>query len=291
MVSQRQPRQSPCFSWIALGLLAGCGGDSAVAPSQPDRAAPAPPTQASPTPPPASSEPASESKPAAPGASGPAEDQGTYALTGTVYFDGKAPARSVIPVQTIQGCDHEGELLTEQYVVEDGRFANVFVHVKMLPAGLAVPPPPAEPVVLDQKGCQYLPHVLGVRVGQKLLVRNSDGISHNVKVDPRSPKNADKHTMNAIQPAGSAPLQLSFEARETLVPFGCTLHPHMNAHVGVVDHPYFAISGADGGFRIEGLPAGTYELEATHEQAGKRSATVQLGQGMPNSVELRFGKR
>ena len=212
-------------------------------------------------------------------------------LEGTVYFDGPAPERKPIAVASLPGCNHEGELLTEQYVVQDGRLANAFVYVKKLPSNVLVPPVPSAPVVLDQKGCQYVPHVVGVRVGQTLLVKNSDATNHNVKVDPRTAKNSDKLSMNKIQPPNAAPFELVFEQAEVLVPFGCTLHPHMHAHVGVVEHPFFAISNAQGTFQIQGLPAGTYELEIVHEQAGKRTLSVELGASTPQSVEVHFGKR
>ncbi len=285
--SRRAASRCPRLALAALAFLgaAGCSKEK-PAPQAPIQAQLPAPAATGTSQSPKSAEPAASVAPT-PGA---AASAATGSLSGTVFFDGKAPERKPIAVSSLPGCNHEGELLTEQYIVQAGRLANAFVYVKKLPSHVVVPPLPSEPVVLDQKGCQYVPHVVGVRVGQTLLVKNSDGINHNVKVDPRTAKNSDKLGMNKMQPPNTAAFELVFEQAEVLVPFGCTLHPHMNAHVGVVDHPFFAISDAQGVFRIDGLPAGSYELEVVHEQAGKRTVSVELGVSAPQSVEVRFGK-
>ncbi len=282
------------LSIAAVLVLAACACSKSEAPSS--KATPAPPSST-----PASAPPQGQvSDASSPGTSGAdaralgeSADTGVPAATivGTVFFDGPAPARKPIAVSSLPGCHHEGELLTEQYIVENGRLANAFVSLKQFPSELAVPPPPAEAVLLDQRGCQYVPHVVGVRVGQTLRVKNSDQTNHNVKVDPRNARNAEKNGMNKIQPPLAPDFELVFEQPEALIPFGCTLHPHMNAHVGVVAHPYFAISDAKGRFELKNLVPGRYTLEIVHEQAGRKSLELELGSSFGRAVEVRFGKR
>jgi hypothetical protein len=173
--------------------------------------------------------------------------------------------------------------LTEDVIVANGGLQNVFVHVKSGLDGWIVPAASAEPVVLDQEGCMYRPRVLGIRVGQKLVVENSDGATHNVHSRP------DRNEgFNRTQPPGGAPVEWVAEKAEVMIPFGCDIHPWMKSWVSVREHPFFAVSGADGSFTIAGLPPGEYTLEAAHEKLGKKTGKVTLSPSGTAEIEFVF---
>jgi plastocyanin len=209
-------------------------------------------------------------------------------VKGVVHFEGQAPERKPIDMKVAGGCHAGGTVLTEQVIVNDGRLQNVFVRVKSGLAGWIVPPAPSTPVVLNQQGCVYTPHVLGARVGQPIEIQNSDDATHNVNARPKRRKNED---FNQLQLAGSAPLTRTFGEEEVAVSFECNLHPWMNAWVAVVDHPFFAVSGADGSFAIEGLPPGDYELEAWHERLGRATTRVSVASGVAAQATFTFKPR
>ena len=204
-------------------------------------------------------------------------------VRGVVHFEGKAPERKKIDMSAVGGCPHDGNVLTEQVIVNDGRVQNVLVRVKSGLEAWIVPPAPSEPAVMNQKGCVYTPHVLPIRVGQPLVIQNSDDATHNVNVRAKRRKNEN---FNQIQMPGQAPIEKTFGEVEVAISFECNLHPWMNAWVAVVDHPFCAVSGPDGSFSIEGLPPGEYELEAWHERLGRATARVTVAQG--TSAEASF---
>jgi hypothetical protein len=136
---------------------------------------------------------------------------------------------------------------------------------------------------LDQVGCRYSPHVLGVQVGQTVEIRNSDGLLHNVHGLPKV--NA---SFNRAMPPNVTEYRHVFEQPEAPFLVKCDVHPWMGAWIEVLDHPYFAVSGGDGRFEITGLPAGTYEVEAWHEMLGTRSATVTVADGEAASSDFAF---
>jgi plastocyanin len=209
-------------------------------------------------------------------------------VKGVVHFEGQAPERKPIDMKVAGGCHAEGTVLTEQVIVNDGKLQNVFVRVKSGLAGWSVPPASSTPVVMNQQGCVYTPHVLGVRVGQPIEIQNSDEATHNVNARPQRRKN---EAFNQLQLAGSAALTRTFGEEEVAVRFECNLHPWMNAWVAVVDHPFFAVSGPDGSFAIEGLPPGDYELEAWHERFGRTTARVSVSAGAAAEVSFTFEPR
>jgi len=200
----------------------------------------------------------------------PAEDlpaSDTGALFGEIRFAGEAPARFPIGARKMsECCAHEDvEHLSDIVIVEEGKLAGVLVRVtRGYPADL-VPPTPAEPAVLDQRGCIYTPHVLALRAGQPLEVHNSDPTKHNVNA--KATKNASPG--NEYMGEGQKPIRLLFEHAESAIHFKCDIHPWMEAQVHVVEHPWFAVTGTDGAFRIEGVPPGTYTIEALHEVYGR----------------------
>jgi plastocyanin len=168
-------------------------------------------------------------------------------------------------------CAAQGEALGETIVAgSDGRLQNVFVHVKDGLGNLKFPVPQT-PVVLDQEKCRYVPRVVGVQTGQPLEIRNSDSVLHNVHAVPK--QNREFNRSQALK--GMADTHV-FSVGELMVPFKCDVHSWMTAYVGVLDHPFHAVTGADGTFTLAGLPPGTYTIEAWHEKLGTRTQTVTL---------------
>jgi plastocyanin len=164
----------------------------------------------------------------------------------------------------------------------DNGLQNVFVYVK---DGLGARryPVPTTPVVLDQKGCRYVPHVFGVQVGQTVNISNSDPTLHNVHAVPGA-----NREFNFGQPAKVPPASRVFDQPEIMIPFRCDVHGWMNAHAGVVAHPFFAVTKPDGSFEIKGLPAGTFTIEAWHEQLGTQAQSVTVDGTTPTAVSLAF---
>jgi hypothetical protein len=167
----------------------------------------------------------------------------------------------------------------------NGTLANVFVYVKSgLPASYKAPAP-AGPVTLDQDGCRYHPHVLGIMVGQTLAIKNSDGILHNIKA-----KGTKNRPFNISQPAVMTS-ERTFTAPEVTVPLECNVHGWMHAWLGVLPHPFFSVTGSDGSFTIKGLPPGTYTVEAWQEKYGTQSATVTVAGSETKTADFSFAAK
>jgi plastocyanin len=225
------------------------------------------------SPSPESSKPAAPAAPAvAPAApEAPAALPGNSTVTGRIKFEGKAPTPRVIRMDSDQSCMPEGPNTSEVLVVgPDNGLQNVFVYVKD-GLGDRTFPTPRTPVVLDQKGCKYSPHVFGAQVGQPVTIVNSDNTLHNVHAVPKA--NAE---FNVGQSKKGQDNTKIFDKPEVMVPFRCDVHGWMNAYVGVVAHPFFAVSKPDGSFEIKGLPAGTYTIEAWHERLGTQTTKVTV---------------
>jgi plastocyanin len=200
-------------------------------------------------------------------------------ITGAIAFTGEAPAPKQISMDADAACAQTNpNPQTEDVIVKDGKLANVLVYIKdgktsdgKSIAGFKFDVPATE-VTLDQKGCRYIPHVLGIMAGQKLKVTNSDPTAHNVHPSPKSNKE-----WNQSQPAGAPPIIQSFARAEVVVPIKCNQHPWMKANVGVMKHPLFAVSGEDGAFEIKGVPPGTYTVATWHERYGEKTQSVTVG--------------
>lgn len=177
---------------------------------------------------------------------------------------------------------HTTPVDTGKYLVKDGKLGNVFVYVKTGLEGKKFPTP-TEKKVLDQQGCQYAPHVMGIQVGQPLSIKNSDATLHNIHAMPKS--NAE---FNQGQPIQNMEFDKVFDKAEVMVPFKCDVHPWMNAYLGVLEHPYYAVSGEDGSFAIDKLPAGTYTLEAWHEELGTQTKDVTVAANQTVDVTFDF---
>ncbi len=208
-------------------------------------------------------------------------------IRGVVRFEGQPPERKEMAIGSTAGCEHHPKPpLTEDVIVTNGRVENTFVQIKDGLDGWIMPPAPTQPAVLDQLGCMYRPRVIGLQLGQKLLVHNSDDATHNVHSFATRNDN-----FNRTQSPGGADIEWIAEKREAMAAFGCDIHPWMKAWVSVCDHPFFAVSAADGTFSISGLPPGEYTLEAAHEKLGKKSKNVTLSAGGTAEIEFVFAAK
>ena len=196
-------------------------------------------------------------------------------ITGTATFTGKAPALRPLAMNADPACAkmHSGPVPNDMLVLgSSGTMGNVMVWVsKGLPAGKTFPAPKT-PVVLDQKGCQYLPHVMGIMVGQPYRILNSDGILHNIHTLPKINRG-----FNRAMPAAVKETSTAFDKAEAIFQTKCDVHPWMSAYVGVFTHPFYSVTSTDGKFTISGLDAGTYEITAWHERLGTKTASVTVG--------------
>ena len=226
--------------------------------------------------------PGAESAPAsAPAPTDSADGPGT--IIGAVTFTGRVPKPRPLPMDSDPQCVAEPGATSELLVVGPGNgLKNVFVYVKdgLGTRRYAVP---ATPVLLDQKGCRYVPHVFGVQVGQTIQVSNSDKLMHNVHALPKN-----NREFNFGQPANTPPVARVFDQVEIGLPFRCDVHGWMNAYVSVVPHPFFAVTKDDGSFEIKGLPAGSYTIELWHEQLGTQTVPVTVDAAAPAKVSASF---
>ena len=240
--------------WAGVGVvvalcLAGCGQKTEQAPDAGNR----------------QTTPAAEATPAP---SGP-----TAAVAGAVRFDGTPPERKPLKMTADDACaaHHQDAALSEDVIVgASGGLRNVFVVVVGGLEGRTFAPP-AAPVVLDQKGCVYTPHVFGVMAKQPISLRNSDPTLHNVHAIPE----AGDGEFNIGMPRQGMEIARSFE-QPGVVRFKCDVHPWMLSWGIVTAHPYYAITGDDGRYSIAGLPAGEYTIEAWHEKLGTQRSTVTV---------------
>ena len=206
------------------------------------------------------------------------------AITGTVTYAGKVPSLKPISMDADPACaaKHHEPVPSDVLVLGPGNgMANVMVRVKNPVAGTFAAP--AQPAVIDQRGCHYQPHVLGVMVNQTLKLRNSDGLLHNVHALPKV-----NTPFNMAMPANRTEADTKFGKEEGMFLVKCDVHGWMTAYVGVFANPYFAVSGPDGKFSIAGLSPGTYEIEAWHEKLGIRTATVTVAADKPAKVDFSF---
>jgi len=206
-------------------------------------------------------------------------------LTGAVSLTGTPPGPMRIDMSADPLCyENNPEPLTEFIVVTDGRLANALIYVKTGAAleGLSFETP-ATNAVLDQRGCRYVPHVLGIQVDQTLEIRNSDNTTQNVHATPKN--NLD---WNQSQAPFSKPLTTKFTQSEIAIPFKDNQHPWKKAWISVFKHPFFAVSDNKGAFTIEGLPPGDYTIVAWHEQFGEKELNVTIYPGSHQTFDFVF---
>jgi len=208
-------------------------------------------------------------------------------ISGTVVYEGKPPRMRPLPVDADPNCaDLHGDkpLLTEWLLLGEGQsVANAFVQVVSgLPEGKTYPVPQA-PAEFTQKDCRYSPHVLAVRAGQEVRILNPDAMQHNVHAMPEV-----NREFNKAMAKTHLEVRHSFPKAETPFKIKCDVHGWMEAYCVVVDHPFFAVTGTDGTFAIEGLEPGEYEIEAWHEVLGTRRATVTVTADQAGVADFSF---
>ena len=212
-----------------------------------------------------------------------AADKHKGSVKGLVAFEGEAPKQPKIDTSGDKKCHdmHASEpLLKEEVIVKDGKLKNVIVYLKSGTDKFSYETP-ANEVVIDQKGCQYIPHVAAVMVEQKVTFTNSDDLLHNVHGKGKS--NPEFNISQA-----KAGVKDSKKLAEPELPYtvGCDVHKWMNCKIGVFDHPFFAVTGDDGAFEIKGVPAGDYEVEAWHETLGTQTGKATVA--ADGSAEVKF---
>lgn len=206
-------------------------------------------------------------------------------ISGTIRYTGKRPHPAIIDMSEDPACveAHHGKPIDDSLLVSShGALANAFVYVKKGLEGKAFETP-STPVTIDQHGCWFLPRVLGIQTNQILEVTNSDPVTHNIH--PMAQTNRE---WNHSQGTGDAPLVRKFIKPEVMIPVKCNIHHWMRAYIGVVDHPYFAVSKQDGSYTIAGLPPGTYTIEFWHESLGTQEREVTVPPHASSVVNMTF---
>ncbi len=205
-------------------------------------------------------------------------------ISGAVKFSKKAPPAVEIDMAQDPVCGLAATNMSEQFIGNDGKLANVFVYVKD-GLGNRIYPAPQSPVILDQKGCRYTPHVIAVMVGQPVQFTNSDATMHNVHMLPQIGGN---QSVDISQPPKGGTTSRIFAKPEVMIPVRCNNHPWMQAFINVSDNPFFAVSAQDGHFEIKGLPPGTYTVVAVHEVLGEKTATVTVKSQQATAQDFQF---
>jgi hypothetical protein len=207
-------------------------------------------------------------------------------IEGTVRVDGDAPPYGRIRLDADPQCPPlagGSEQPAEDVVIgAHGELQNAFVYVKEgLPTrSYAVG---ADAVVLDQQKCRFVPRVLGLQVGQRLLIRNSDPLLHTVRAEGVATRR-----FNLGMPVQNMEVPRAFDRPEIMVPIRCDMHPWMQAWIGVLEHPFFDVTDEAGAFSLRGLPPGTYVVEVWHERLGTTSAEVRIGERESRNVTFAF---
>ena len=208
----------------------------------------------------------------------------TGAIAGHVRLMGPAPANPIIRMGGDPRCSRaaRGQRLTQDLVLRsaDGGLANAFVNLQ---GTFASTPVPAQPVALDQRGCLFVPRVVGARVGQTLQITNGDSTAHNVhSLSTRG------NAFNTSQPMQGMVYKFQLKTDDVVMAIKCDIHSWMISYVGVATHPYFAVSGADGAFTIPRVPAGRHTIQIWHEQYGRLTRTVDVKAGATATIDFSY---
>lgn len=208
--------------------------------------------------------------------------EGSATLTGTITYTGQVPSFQPIDMSADPMCadKHDEPVYPQSLELGEGNtVANIFVQVRDTFAEDEYDVP-STPVVIDQRGCVYYPHVVGVMAGQPLQFWNSDAILHNVHGTPE--KNRE---FNLGMPASLKEKAVTLNTPEEFVPVKCDVHPWMSAYVAVMTHPYFDTTADDGRYEIT-VPPGTYTVEAWHERLGTETSEVTVADGETATVDF-----
>ena len=208
----------------------------------------------------------------------------TGTIKGHVHLSGKLPGNPIIRMGMDPMCSkiNAGKRILQEYVVAtvDGSLANVFVRLQ---GNVPQTPISTQPVIIDQRGCVYAPRVVGERAGQVLQIKNSDALMDNVHG-----LSGKDNSFNVGQPAAGMVYQWKAKNEEIMVHLKCDIHNWMNAYIGVVTNPYFAVSDTMGTFQIDKVPPGTYTLQAWHERFGALTKTITVKAGAATTVDFTY---
>jgi len=209
---------------------------------------------------------------------------GGASVAGVAKFKGTAPRPTPIVMSADPFCAkaHSSPATTEDLLTDpNGGLENVVVYISD-GLGTSTFPVPDEPAVMEQKGCQYKPHVLAMRAGQKLKVVNDDDTTHNIHPTPNN-----NREWNVVQPHG-VPIEQVFAREEIAISVKCNIHPWMRSYIAVLKNPYFAVTAKNGSFELKNLPAGSYTIQAWHEKLGTRTQKITLTGEATQNVEFVF---
>ena len=205
-------------------------------------------------------------------------------ITGKVSYDGPAPELKKIDMSGDANCaSAASDKTADDVVVTDGKLANVFVYLKGGVTDKNSFETPSEPVVLDQQGCRYHPRVFGIQTNQTFKVVNSDKTTHNIHPSPKT-----NPEWNKMQAQGAPAIEEKFKRPETLIPVKCNQHPWMKANIGVLSHPFFAVTAKDGMYTIKDVPPGNYTLVFWHEVKGEQSQQVTVGNKETKTQDITY---
>jgi len=240
---------------MGVALLPACSKKEAPSEAQPTAGAPAP-------------------------AATPIDPSTVASVSGTVKLDGAAPKPAKIDMSQDPAC--KGTNTAETIVADNGELANVFVYVKD-GLGTRTFDVPTQAVTIDQQGCKYHPHVLGVMTGQNIEIKNDDLTTHNIHPTPQS-----NREWNESQPPQSAAIEKNFAREEIMLPVKCNQHPWMRMYINVVKSPFYAVTGPDGKYEIKGLPPGDYTIAFVQEKLGEQVQKVTLAAKGSKTVDMTF---
>jgi hypothetical protein len=205
---------------------------------------------------------------------------------GKIAFRGPKPARERISMDAEAACEqlHKGQPVYDDSIVvgKDGALANAVVYIDTGLEGKTFEPVKTV-VTLDQKGCMFVPRVIAIRNAQPLDVKNSDPVSHNIHPMPKN-----NREWNEQQSPGSPDAEHKFARREVMIPVKCNVHSWMHAYIGIMEHPYFAVTGADGAFVLPNLPPGDYTVAVWHEKLGNQTKQIHVGPSENAAVDITY---
>lgn len=203
-------------------------------------------------------------------------------VTGKIVFEGEVPAPKPINFGAEKQCAlMHGDKMpeNEELVINPDKTVKwALVYIK---EGAAASESPAEALQIDQKGCMFIPHVAVARAGQKVVFKNSDTVLHNVRSESKANK-----AFNIAQPVQGMTTAKTFTQPEVGIKMRCDVHFWMASYIHVLDHPYYAVTGADGRFEIKDLPAGSYTLEVWHEKLGAQTAAITVAEGDSKTADF-----